>query len=108
MPFLNAVTFPKEYDDIEEKDGCGMHFTMIRRDVLEALEPPYFVTGSETGAGEDYYFCQQAQKAGFKIHWDKSVYTGHSSGENYDHGLVQFLWIDKLVNGVYEIADIVV
>lgn len=52
--------------------GCaGM---LIHRDVLEAVEEPWFEYGF---ASEDLIFCEKAQAAGFTIHCDLSVRVGH-------------------------------
>lgn len=97
----NAALLPPTDMDIVEKDGCGMHFTMIRRDVLETIEKPWFFMNNEVGAGEDFHFCQQVKKAGFKIYWDRSVHTGHSIGEGADIGLREFLVFNALAGDNY-------
>lgn len=38
-------------------DGVGAACLCIRRDVLQAITPPWFV-----GPGEDYYFCRKVQE----------------------------------------------
>lgn len=86
----SAVILPKEDDDLMEIDGCGMHFTMIRRDVLERLTPPFFQC-TQDNAGEDFYFCRKAKEAGFKIYADLSLYIGHAVGESTIHGLQEFM-----------------
>jgi len=103
----NAIVLPKTDQDIIEKDGCGMHFTMIDREVLEAVEEPAFVMGGKSKAGEDFDFCQKVQKAGFKIYWDRSVHTGHLVGEDQDMGIREFLVFDALVDD-YEAFDWIV
>ena len=85
----NAHLF--EEPELAQYDGCGMHFTMIRRDVIEALRPPYFIMQGKTGAGEDFYFCRKVKEAGFSIWTDYSVQTAHWSGEVYDFGLRELL-----------------
>jgi hypothetical protein len=57
--------------------GC----MLIRVAVFDALPKPYFtlVAEGEHLRGEDYYFCEQARKAGFEI-WcdgDLSAQMGH-------------------------------
>lgn len=55
-----------------EAGGCaGM---LIRRDVLEAIEPPWF---EYTDRSEDIVFCEKARAAGFKLHVDLGVTLGH-------------------------------
>jgi hypothetical protein len=45
---------------LQECDGVGMAAVCIRRDVLEAMEPPYFAF--EGGGGEDFYFCRKLKE----------------------------------------------
>jgi hypothetical protein len=86
----NALCLPKSEHDLVEIDGCGMHFCLIRRDVLEAIEPPWFEAGS-TLSGEDFYFCRKVRAAGFQIYADLSVHTGHIVGPGFDYGLRELL-----------------
>jgi len=86
----NAVVLPRTDDDIWEIGGCGMHFTLIRREVLEAMDAPYFLMNANA-AGEDFYFCIKARQAGFKIYNDLSVHTGHLLGPDAEIGLREFL-----------------
>ena len=52
--------------------GCaGM---LIRREVLEAIEPPWF---EYTDRSEDIVFCEKAKEAGFNIYCDLSARLGH-------------------------------
>lgn len=85
----NALVLPKTDKDLFPIDGCGMHFVLIRRDVLEKLKPPYFQYISEA-AGEDFYFCQKVRAAGFPMYADLSVYSGHIVGDS-TFGVRQFL-----------------
>jgi len=100
----NDIIFPKRDDDLMKIDGCGMHFTLIRRDVLEALSHPYFIL-DEKRMGEDFYFCQKVQKAGFDLWFDASVYSGHIMGENYVIGLNEFLAFMRLADNMDEYMD---
>jgi hypothetical protein len=93
----NAYNFPATDDDLREVDGCGMHFTLIRRDVIEAVQPPYFVMMGKTGAGEDFYFSKKVTDAGFPIYFDVGVHTGHLVGEEYSFGLRELLLICKYI-----------
>ena len=82
-------------------DGCGMHFTVIRRDVLEAMRgQPNFLMLGKTGAGEDFYFCRKVRELGFKIFADLSVQTGHWAGERRSFGLREMLAWARL-NGMF-------
>lgn len=52
--------------------GCaGM---LIRRDVIEAIEPPWF---EYTDRSEDIIFCEKAKAAGFDLYADLSCRLGH-------------------------------
>lgn len=57
----------------------GMHTTLIRREVIEAVGEPYFVVDptSEKRSGEDVWFCQRALEKGYKSYVDFSVFAGH-------------------------------
>jgi len=75
----NARYLPVHYPDQEqsglielEAGGCaGM---LIHRNVLEALESPWFEYGF---ASEDLLFCQKAKDAGFTIYCDLEARLGH-------------------------------
>jgi glycosyltransferase involved in cell wall biosynthesis len=86
----NNLVLPKDESDLFKIDGCGMHFVMIRRDVLEAIDPPWFQY-TVPGAGEDFAFCRKVRAAGFDIYADLSVYSGHIVGDGLNFGLRQFL-----------------
>lgn len=51
-------------------DGMGMACCLIRRDVLEALEPPWFVDQLTPAGGlhleADLWFCRRARAAGYQ------------------------------------------
>jgi len=52
--------------------GCaGM---LIRREVLEAIEPPWFEYGAKS---EDIIFCEKAIVAGFQLYADLDARLGH-------------------------------
>ena len=64
---------------IEDVDGVGMAFCLIKKRVFEKIEPPWFAMppyGNEV-QGEDYYFCEKAKLAGFQISVDCSLVVGH-------------------------------
>lgn len=86
----NEVVLSEREGDVVPVDGMGMHFTMIRRDVVEKMKPPYFVDFS-VNAGEDFSFCRKAKDLGFKLYCDMSVYIGHIAGPGINLGLKQFL-----------------
>lgn len=59
-----------------EVAAVGMGFTLIRRDVLEGMQEPWFAADSN-GIGEDVYFSLQARRAGFTLWADTSLKIGH-------------------------------
>ena len=63
-------------DALKESGFVGMHTTLIRREVIEKMQPPYFVSNYK-GAGEDVFFCEKARRFGFKSYVDLSVVSGH-------------------------------
>jgi len=62
-----------------EAEWVGMGFMLIKRGVLEMIEPPWFQTTVVDGqfVTEDIYFCMMARKAGFKIYVDPEVTVRH-------------------------------
>lgn len=70
-----------EKDALIEIDACGAGCMLIKKEVFEKLKQPYFqyIPKSETTPrkGEDYFFCEKAKKAGFKIFCDTSVLCKH-------------------------------
>jgi len=54
--------------------GIGLGFVLIKRKVFERLDFPWFKFGRFS---EDYLFCEQARKAGFKITVDTGVVVKH-------------------------------
>lgn len=86
----NELVLPETENDLIPIDGCGGHFILIRRDVIEAIKPPWF-QNTTVSAGEDFDFCRKVETAGFKMYADLSVYTGHIVGEGINFGLRQFL-----------------
>jgi hypothetical protein len=101
----NALCLPQDPTDLVERDGVGLHFTMIRRDVLETVKPPWCIMGGETGAGEDLYLSKKVRDAGFPIYTDLSIHTGHLVGEDKDFGLVELLAWVKYVDQSFGVVD---
>ncbi len=85
-----------EVDDLLEVDGCGQHFCLIRRDVLEKIRPPWFRCTSR-GAGEDFYFSRKVREAGFPIYIDLTVHTGHLAGPGNEFGIRELISYFKYV-----------
>lgn len=93
----NIQLFDKHEGDIQEIDGAGAHFMLIRRDVFEAIGEDWWYRCTRSNSGEDFYFCRQAQAAGFKLYCDYSIYTGHNLSGELELGLREFLmYSDKV------------
>ena len=74
-PQLLAVPPP---GSLLETGFTGCHCLLIRRDVLEAMESPWF-QGYNPG-GEDQYFCEKAKSdLDIKTYVDMSVLAGHAT-----------------------------
>lgn len=58
--------------EVEHTGSSGM---LIRRRVLDALEPPWFELGN--GISEDVAFCRKARAAGFSVHVDLGGWLTH-------------------------------
>ena len=61
---------------------CGAACLLIKREVLEALKPPYFrfdmnEERTKHTRSEDIYFCDQVRDAGFDIYAETDVHCGH-------------------------------
>jgi len=58
---------------------AGMGFMLIKKGVLESIEPPWFQTTVVDGkfVTEDIYFCYKAREAGLKIYVDPEVVVKH-------------------------------
>ena len=60
-----------------EADAVGAGCLLIKREVFEAIEPPWFEAVGATGGGEDFDFCRKAKAAGFDITVNMSVQCQH-------------------------------
>lgn len=70
---LRVVSPP--YGDIRDIDACGMHFTLIRKPVIQAFEYPAF---QHLGfMSEDFAFCLNARAQGFSIKCDTGLKIAH-------------------------------
>ena len=76
------------HDSLLEVGFTGCHCLLIRRDVLETIESPWF-QGYDPG-GEDQYFCEKAFAAGVPTYVDLSVVVGHATTDRII-GLLDFM-----------------
>ena len=63
---------------------CGAGCLLIKTSVLKKIPHPWWLYTDEMG--EDFWFCQQAAKAGVEIYADKRVACGHIIKEQYCFG----------------------
>ena len=72
-----------EFNEIREVQGVGMGCCLIKTDVFKKLEFPYFklewrkYEGQDYQIAEDIYFCDEAIKAGYKVHLNTGVVCEH-------------------------------
>lgn len=67
----------------QQVDAVGTGAILIRREVFEALAPPWFEVGfDERGrnVSEDVTFCHRAREAGFSVWLDGTQTLGHLTG----------------------------
>lgn len=74
--------FPIDLNDypdggLIEVDAAGSAGMVVRRRVIEAMEPPWFRIGQDSNWGEDLDFCRRAQDHGFRIWADLDMPLGH-------------------------------
>jgi hypothetical protein len=73
----------------------GTGLMMIRLDVFDKLEHPWFPIRWEDSlgdyVGEDWGFCEKLEEAGIPIYIDNALsdYIGHIGALVYDHGMVE-------------------
>lgn len=65
--------YPK--DTLVQCDAVGFGAVLIKVDVFNKLQQPWFTPG--TGRGEDIQFCYDAGKAGYKVYMDTATKLGH-------------------------------
>ncbi len=94
------VLEPLPHDALVQRAFVGTHCLLVRRDVFEAIEPPWFQRDCEPGhqaTGCDRYFCKKAIAAGFPIYMDRSVVASHMYGER-PLGALDFLAWDAITD----------
>ena len=68
-----------EFRGVIEVDAVGTGFMLINLDVFRKLKRPWFAMPprGEGTDGEDYFFCENAKKEGYKVWVDCDVQVGH-------------------------------
>lgn len=96
-----VVLDPRPDDALTPVDFVGMHCTLMRRDVVEAVGTGFervHPVGGPRGPGEDYAFCRKAAAAGFGMWVDRSVQAGHLAGNSLSIGALAFVAWDRITN----------
>lgn len=57
-------------------DACGLGGVLVKSSVFRALDEPWLAVNDEFKT-DDLYFCRKAVAAGFAIHCDLAVSSGH-------------------------------
>jgi GT2 family glycosyltransferase len=72
---------PEDVEGVTEVDVAGGGCLLIRAEVLEALDPPWFEPDvslhRDFGQSSDWNFCLRAREVGFRILLDPGVECGH-------------------------------
>ncbi len=87
-----VVLDPRPPDSLIEVDRTGCHCVLIRRDVLQAIPEPWFVAAVMKRNREDFYFFEQAQKAGYRVYVDLSCMTSHLYGDRPLAAMDHMVW----------------
>jgi len=94
-----------ESTGVEEAGLLPQGFTLVAREVYETLPKPWFLMGycAETGnyVYQDYFFSEQARKAGFKLYVDHDV-----SKRIYHVGPKNYTWEDALASELERKAEV--
>lgn len=73
-----------EYRGVFEVDAAGHGMILIKREVFETMDAPWYQTWAEIDLryyGEDVFFHKQAQDAGFKTYAHSEVLLMHQEGK---------------------------
>lgn len=91
---------------LQEVDAVGFAFVLIKIEIFNKLEKPWFVYGDKRpgiyrehgGLGEDLAFCINAKNVGFKIFCDTDLVVPHIGDELIVDQNVYFNHKEKAVN----------
>jgi len=87
-----VVLEPRPPDSLIEVDRTGCHCVLIRRDVFKTIPEPWFVAEVMKRNREDFYFFEQAQKAGYRVYVDLSCMTSHLYGDRPLAAMDHMVW----------------
>lgn len=73
--FRYRIKYP---EGLVETDGCGAGCLLIKREVLEKVERPWFLE-PDGKTSDDMYFLIKAKEAGFGVYVDTTIKCGHDS-----------------------------
>ena len=85
-PTAPMAIYEQYKDRVLEVDAFGFGFALIKREVLDTMESPWFETYEPKDAsykGDDVVFCRKAQDLGFKIHVHTGAMCAHKDGKYY-------------------------
>jgi hypothetical protein len=68
---------PFEYNKLQQVDIVGTGFVLIKREVFEQLEYPWFKCYERGNAQEDIFFCLKCREAGIPLYVDTGLHLGH-------------------------------
>ena len=87
LPLQSTVKWDGEMPVIPFKcQMVGFGIVLIKMEVFAKLPPPWFAFEYEGFAlvnGEDSFFCREAQKAGFEVYCDPTVWVRHTGSFDY-------------------------
>lgn len=89
--FYGMLVDEVESGTVMEVDGTGMAFTLIRREVIEAMtgekgpQFTHYVQWGQGGEGEDIRFCREAGSLGYRTAVDCSCHIGHIGIQVYGY-----------------------
>jgi GT2 family glycosyltransferase len=69
---VNMTNYPVD-QVFEAPGGCGTGVMLIKREVFEALDAPYFYYPQDTRYGMDLLFCRRAREKGFATYCDSRI-----------------------------------
>lgn len=72
--------FKRDYiEGLTEIDATGAGALLIKKEVFKKVKYPWFAEPTEYETYEDFFFCEKAKDAGYKIYVDTRVKISHFS-----------------------------